>query len=277
MLNKEIFFGIVQGRLSRSPKNKLQWFPQKVWKLEFKIAKKINIKFIELLTERKFNPKNPIWSMKGRKELIKIAKTNKIKLYSICADYIIDHSLYSDKKKKSYKHLINLFQAAHSLKLKVVVLPLLEKSNITKNNFLKYVEIINSLAVAAQKVNLTLCLETVLEAKYLKKFLNKINKSNVKCVFDTGNRIVFKSDLSKEIKVLGKHIFHIHIKDKNKYGENVILGEGMVNFFEVFKSLNDIKYDGPLVFETTRGNNPIITATYNKLICGSLINQVRNV
>ena len=112
MLNKEIFFGIVQGRLSKSPKNKLQWFPQKVWRLEFKIAKKINIKFIELLTERKFNPKNPIWSMKGRNELIKIAKKNKIKLYSICADYIIDHSLHSDEKKRMLQTLNKTFSGS---------------------------------------------------------------------------------------------------------------------------------------------------------------------
>ena len=53
--------GIVQGRLSVAPKNRLQFFP-KNYKYEFELAKKINFEFIEFFDERQFNPKNPIWS-----------------------------------------------------------------------------------------------------------------------------------------------------------------------------------------------------------------------
>ena len=49
--------GIVQGRLSHSPKDRLQFFP-KDWSQEFKIASHIGYDFIEFFTERRFN-KNP--------------------------------------------------------------------------------------------------------------------------------------------------------------------------------------------------------------------------
>ena len=39
--------GIIQGRLSKAPKNRLQYFPKK-WNLEFKIAKECNYQYIEL-------------------------------------------------------------------------------------------------------------------------------------------------------------------------------------------------------------------------------------
>ena len=48
-------FGIVQGRLTKS--KKLQQFP-KNWQSEFYKLKKANLKFIELLDERKQNKQN---------------------------------------------------------------------------------------------------------------------------------------------------------------------------------------------------------------------------
>jgi len=37
----------------------------------------------------------------------------------------------------------------------------------------------------------------------------------------------------------------------------------LVNFESVFFALNDINYNGPYTFETTRGSDPINTAKYN--------------
>ena len=60
MINR---IGIVQGRLTKSPKNRLQHFPKK-WEKEFMIAKKLNFNFIEFFSELKMNKDNPIWSEK---------------------------------------------------------------------------------------------------------------------------------------------------------------------------------------------------------------------
>ena len=68
---KKSFIGIVQGRLTIS--KKLQNFPKNPF-YEFNLANKLGYNFIELFTERKFNRKNPIWSLESRKRLKKIAK-----------------------------------------------------------------------------------------------------------------------------------------------------------------------------------------------------------
>ena len=73
--------GIVQGRLTRSSNNQLQCFPKK-WDKEFEYSKNLKISFIELLSERKHNPHNPIWSEKGRAKLLKLACVNKMYFYT---------------------------------------------------------------------------------------------------------------------------------------------------------------------------------------------------
>ena len=38
IINRTLRFGMVQGRLIKSPQNQLQWFPQPYWEDEFFVA-----------------------------------------------------------------------------------------------------------------------------------------------------------------------------------------------------------------------------------------------
>jgi sugar phosphate isomerase/epimerase len=122
---------------------------------------------------------------------------------------------------------------------------------------------LRAIADRAAESGITVCLETVLNGAELIEVLNQINHPAVSVVFDTGNRVAFGHDLPSDIRLLSDRISHVHIKDKNKANENVILGTGMVNFLQVFEALADIKYTGPYTFETQRGINPLSTAAYN--------------
>ena len=109
-----------------------------------------------------------------------------------------------------------------------------------------------------------LCLETLLRGEELIEVLEIIGRPSISLVYDTGNRVASDHDLAGDIRLLGKRISHMHIKDKNAKNENVILGTGLVNFKEVFDALAEIKYDGLYTFETNRGKNPTRTAIHNK-------------
>ena len=74
-----------------------------------------------------------------------------------------------------------------------------------------------------------ICLETILTGEELLELLSLINLPNVKIVYDIGNRVAFGHNLSSDIRLLGNKIAHVHIKDKNKNNENVLLGTGLVN------------------------------------------------
>lgn len=263
-------YGISQGRLTKS--RELQRFPYESWKQEFYDASRLGISFIELLTERKYNKENPIWSESGRKEIKDICNLNNSEIYSICADYIIDHSLLFDSS--ALEHLENLFDAAHDLGSSLVILPMLEKSNLDSENMSSYIKVLRYLSRKAASHNLIICIESLLKSSDLVNLLDTVNEKNLKAVFDTGNRVLECNNLENEIIALKKYIQHIHIKDKNEKGENVILGTGLVNFSEVFSALNYIKYKGALNFETTRGSDPIETARYHINLCNFFTNDV---
>ena len=260
-------YGFSQGRLTRSPNHQLQWFPQDKWREEFSYAAKLGCSFIELLIERERNNRNPVWSPSGRTEILHQFTKNGLTPHSLCFDYIIDHSIINDIDKTTYASLIECLTIAAELKCKVVILPLMEASSLTIENMKDMANLLTKVGLTAKSYEISLCIEALLPAEELNKFLNIINMKHVKAVFDTGNRVVESFNLKQEIIKLAKNIGHVHIKDKNKFGENVVLGSGLVDFCEVFEALNAISYQGPLNFETHRGASPLYTAEHNITLC----------
>ena len=258
-----IEFGIIQGRLIQSPKGSLQWFPNEYWESEFFLASSLEYNYIELIAEREHNENNPIWTDEGIEKIKALSGRNNLSLEAFCTDYIINHSLIDGKD--AFGHTIKLITRGKHLGAKKLILPLFEHSELCENNFDDYKDVLREIATSAQEENILICLETSLNGENLIKLMEYLDHSNIKCVFDTGNRIAFGHDVCSDIVLLGDYIQHVHIKDKNDLNENVLLGTGKVNFYDIFESLSTIGYKGPYTFETYRGNNPVRTARYNKL------------
>ena len=259
-MSDAINFGIVQGRLIQSPPDCLQWFPQDRWQDEFNIASNIGINYIELISEVQHNQENPIWTDNGIKKIKKLVKDNDLTLHTLCNDFIVEHSfLLEDVIQQN----INLLSQGKKLGVEKYIMPFFESSELTIDNMKEYIDPIRRVAKVANDGNILLCLETILTGQELIELLNLIKMPNVKAVYDTGNRVAFGHDLSSDIRLLSDNIAHVHIKDKNKNNENVLLGTGLVDFDSVFYALNDINYSGAYTFETTRGRNPIETAKFN--------------
>ena len=202
----------------------LQCFPED-WEKEFRDASGL-FDYIELIAEREFNPDNPIWS------------SDSIESPIICNDYIINHGL---DLEQNYK----LIDQCQYIGTDLIVLPLFEKADGSSKDDLSKIEL-----YAATR-NVSIALETC-EDDY-----------PFNLVYDTGNRVLEGINLAREIKELNKQIVHVHIKDKDAAGNNVLLGTGLVNFKEVCQAFVDIGYDGTMTFETVRGKDPIRTAKYN--------------
>lgn len=254
-------FGMVQGRLVRSPPGQLQWFPQKDWESEFFIAQAIGIDYIELIAERKHNPLNPIWSEKGIARIKELAIVNGLTLHAFCNDFIVDNSLITGLE--TLQQNLQLIACGAKLGCEKYILPLFEQSELTPENFQEYLKPLRTIADCAAEFGITVCLETNLNGSELKCVLAEVNHSAIGVVYDTGNRVAFGHDLPRDIRLLGDEIQHVHIKDKNNANENVVLGTGLVNFSHVFDALADINYQGPFTFETNRGHNPSRTAAFN--------------
>lgn len=255
-------FGIVQGRLSKAPAGELQYFPSENWANEFEIATNLGYGFIELLIERDDKPSNPFWMNSGT-QLIQKSKAVNSNFYTVCSDYVISHSLFDDENSSAISHTLSVIERSAEIGAKALILPLLEKSDCRLHKFSRMSNILRTISDAAETCGVSVLLETLLTAEDLLLLLRLIDKTNVKVVFDTGNRVNLTSNLSHEILKLNSHIGHVHIKDKDIADKNVILGTGKVGFLEVAEALRMIGYDHTFAFETTRGKDPERTAKYH--------------
>ena len=250
--------GIIQGRLSKAPKNRLQFFPYN-WKLEFEKAKECGFDYIEFFSERKLNKNNPIWNDIEIKKYIELSKKNKLNIFSFVDDYIISNSI---ENRRTVLYLKKLIKNISRIKIKKLILPLYGKSVLKKNNQIRFARVFNNLMNYGTKYKIQILIESNIDPENFFLFKKKLKK-NIYIVLDTGNRVNFNRDLYEDILKFNKHIKHIHIKDKNKKNENVVLGKGNVNFIKLSQTLKKINYTGNYTIESSREDNPEKTAKKN--------------
>ena len=86
--------------------------------------------------------------------------------------------------------------------------------------------------------------------------IHDIGTGNVGINFDTANVILYgKSSAVDSVKIFGKYVRNLHLKDGNfptdpyNLGKETPLGEGSVNVPEVLKLLKECGYTGPYIME----------------------------
>jgi len=118
-------------------------------------------------------------------------------------------------------------------------------------------EAFRQLAPVAEKMGITICIENIwnqflLSPVEMRDFIDKIGSDHVKVYFDVGN-VLTHGYPEQWIRILGNRIERVHFKDfirgytSLKGFVNLLCGD--VNFVEVMKALNEIKYDGWITAE----------------------------
>lgn len=260
--------GIIQGRLSYSG-SKLQCFPKNPL-AEFPIARNAKYKFIEFFAERNINKKNPIWSNIGIKNYIKSVQANNLCTYSFCDDYYINHNL---GERKTLDYALSVLKKVRLLKIKKYIIPLYGKSFLRSHNQQSITKHISRIARICGNYRIELLLESNMSPQKFEEIKEKISSKNCFFLFDSGNRVVLKRSFYHDLKLFGKNIRHIHLKDKNILKKNVIIGRGMVNFDLFFSSLKAIGYKGSFTIESQRGSDILRQAKKNYNFFNKLINK----
>ena len=127
----------------------------------------------------------------------------------------------------------------------------------------KFHDRIKSLADVAAKKGIVLLLETGQEtANQLRQFLAGLNHPAVGVNFDPANMILYdKGDPIEAVRVLGRWIRHVHIKDAVRttqpgtWGREVPWGDGQVNPEAFLDALAEIGYQGVLAIEREAGDD----------------------
>ena len=91
-------------------------------------------------------------------------------------------------------------------------------------------------------------------------FIKRLGRAPLGIYYDLGNATSQGYNPAEEIRVFGDLLVGLHIKDRKVGGGSVFLGEGDTDFVGSFRALKEIGYRGPMILETPRGSDPVITA-----------------
>ena len=117
-----------------------------------------------------------------------------------------------------------------------------------------------------ERLHIKIALEISQNKEKMIELFSRIENENVGLCLDTGNLYaagIMAKDIVNEEKLRNK-IIHVHLKDRDENGINVVPGCGKVDFKQVLLGLYNMNYKGILVTETDRGENPLKTAIENK-------------
>lgn len=263
--------GIIQGRLT--PADILQCFPVD-WASEFEKARMKKYSAIECFRDKSYNKSNPLWAGSLGMEMMRAFSFHQgIGIRSVCDDYV-QNCEWKSLGVKDYLLLEEILLRSYALGADIVVFPMFEKADLNiPGNYECFLAYIERLGIFAEKLSIRIALEISENEKWLTDLFEKIPNKNVGLCVDTGNLYAAGINATDIIlcEKLRDRIFHIHIKDRNEQGENVVLGHGKVDFVSVLKALYEIEYEGTLVTETARGDCPEDTAEYNRAFLQEII------
>jgi len=126
----------------------------------------------------------------------------------------------------------------------------------------KAVKRLGEVADQVAPLNVRLLMETGQEtANELLQFINDLTRKNIHVNFDPANMILYGAgDPIDAVRILGRHIRHVHIKDaimsdqpQIKWGTEVPFGTGQVRPRKFIDALHAVGYAGPLVIEREIG------------------------
>jgi L-ribulose-5-phosphate 3-epimerase len=252
--------GFMQGRLVDSEKkNAIQYFPSKNWKKEIKIAIENNFNLMEWTINIENIKKNFLADSIIDKRKLNFLTKNNFKIESVTCDYFMQKPYFKKKYEKAKYNIIritkNLIKNCEKLKIKYIVIPLVDNSSITDS--LEEKKAISELKKYEKYLKKTnILFEIDYPPKRVLKFIKKFNPYKFGINYDTGNSASLGHEIKDETEYF-QYVKNIHIKDRTFRGGSVRLGKGDFDFNFFFHTLNKKKflYKGNFILQTARSKN----------------------
>lgn len=116
----------------------------------------------------------------------------------------------------------------------------------------------------------------------ISRAIRDVNMPNLGVGLDTANLILYgKANPVDAVDIIGPHVRSVHAKDgkwptdPSKLGEEVLIGQGLVDFKKVFTKLHAIGYTGAITIEReTSGRQQIEDVKNEKLYLQRILDQV---
>lgn len=250
--------GMMQGRLS-APRAQTQSFPWDTWPAEFDRAQTLGFDTIEWLFDAEDYTRNPLWTAPGLRQIQNSISRSGVRVDTVCVNYLFWHPFFRvapAERRQSEAVLLTVVEQAAALGVRSVLAPVLERAGLrTAEEQALLAESLHQPLNRAQAVGVTLMLETDLPAPAAVALCAAINHPALGLCYDSGNAAAQGLDPAAELRQVTAWLRGVHIKDRRLGGPNVPLGQGSVDFPAFFAALAAAHYLGPVVLETTPGDN----------------------
>lgn len=268
--------GVMQGRLSPRPKDRLQAFPVETWEPEFAAAKELGLDAIEWIFEAPAASENPIVWQSGRQAIIDAQAEHAVGVDSVCADYFMLRQLggvSASERRANARVLELLIGWTAEIGARRILLPLLEQAAPgVGEKRLQIIESINSVLPALERHQIVLGLEMEIPGGAYAEFVSGFESPYVRAYYDTGNSGAQGLDIAEDIKPLLPLLEAVHVKDRLVGGQSVPLGRGDANLPGFLVSLGQADVRVPFTlqhyFETDPTYDALRALNYVRLELG---------
>jgi len=246
----------MQGRLLPPVSNTIQAFPEKGWQKEFPLARKLGLDCIEFIFDGDNFSSHPLMTAEGLREIERLEQENEVGVLSVCADYFMAHPLHQgspDERLAQVKILQDLIRNCAKIDISNIIIPCVDTSRLQNGaDMMEFKLKLGECLPVAEECSINLALETDLGPEAFTGLMQDINHEYLKINYDTGNSASLGYNPTIEFECYGNWITDIHIKDRVYGGTTVPLGEGDVDFPQVFSLLRRMNYNGIFILQTAR-------------------------
>ena len=151
---------------------------------------------------------------------------------------------------------------AHNLNVSVILLAFFDKNDLRNDpeGKMEVVRRLKMVAPKAERMGITLGIESYLSAEEHMEIIQKVGSKNVKVYYDFRNSADAGYDVIREIKWLGKEaICELHMKENG-----FLLGKGTLDWKQIAETLAEMNYfgDGWMQIESARPKGSDIVESY---------------
>jgi L-ribulose-5-phosphate 3-epimerase len=251
--------GVMQGRLSPRPGQRLQAFPWNTWRDEFSRAKELGFDFIEWIFEVERCDQNPIWTPAGREQIREVVEATGVQVGSVCADYFMERRLSGTSGSalaQAQNVLKRLIDCAADAGAHRILMPLVEHAAL-KNEDLEddFIDAIQGCLPAAVHRGVYLALEMEIPGKDYAAFVERCAHPCVKACYDSGNSAAQGFPIASDVVPVLPRLHAVHIKDRHVGGTSQPLGKGDADLRGFFRVLRNHGFGGDIVLQHYFGDD----------------------
>jgi len=264
--------GFMQGRLSPIVNGKIQAFPWHTWQQEIKVAKNIDINIMEWTLDQECLYDNPLMTESGQTEIMSICNQYAFSIPSLTGDCFMQAPFWKasnndqcDRLKCDFKAIA---ESCGKIGIEFIVVPLVDGGcleNAQQENSL--VEFLLEEENRFREIDVRVIFESDFHPLELKRFISRLPFGTFGINYDTGNSASLGLNPFEEFEAFGDRILNVHLKDRILGGASVPIGQGNVDFNNVFSLLESCHYDANYILQTARardGQHAKLLSKYKK-------------